>query len=177
MNKEEINDKSNYKIEVKRLLYENAIKSSDAQDARKKEIDNKTNYLITIAMILLGILIEHIDISKFTDGTKNAIIRIFICDTYFITVVLSVIVLGLYMYIFLGKNYKNINSKILVDEKTKLMTEEQLLNEFTDTYTKISKSNAQLNDKQMKIFNIATYILAIEIIMMLYIIITIKMIG
>ena len=59
-----ISENNQGKIAVQRILYENAIKSSDAQDIRKNNIDSKVNNLLTLSIVLLGIIIEFINISK-----------------------------------------------------------------------------------------------------------------
>lgn len=144
-------------MEKKKVLYENAKELSKAQDERKSTIDNKANILLTIVLVLIGILIEFVDIGKlFTCIPQNGlslfqiVVRLLIAGIFVAAIVLSLDIIIRLVLILKGKTYRTIDPQKFIGKETQDMKLEEIFDTFAMEYAKNCEKNSNTNEKQMK---------------------------
>lgn len=170
-------------IEGYRILYENAIKSSNQQDERKNVIDNKTNILLSIALVLLGIIIEFIDINKIFNydvitciNMKEITYRVILFLLYSSCLINCLIIIIRSLLILRGKEYRVISPQNFVENETMKKSEKELLKIFTEEYVENAKINSESNKKQMESYDSNIVLLLIELVVITILYIGLKII-
>lgn len=150
------------------IVYENAYKSFEKQENRKRDLDTKTSYLIALTTVILGYILEFIDInSLFQRSISNAKDICFVCiafSMYAISIILTFTVMAFYIKILINKPYANININKILEESFIKMKQEEIELELAKRYVGYCNENTQVNNKQATAFKRTTILLFITLI-------------
>ena len=151
------------------IIYENAYKSFEKQENRKRDLDTKVSYLIAFTAVLLGCILEFIDINlifqRDISNTKEICIVVIAFFMYLISIGLTFTVIAFYVKILINKPYANININKILEESFFNMDEKEIKLELAKKYVSFCNENTQLNNKQAIIFKKTTVLLFITLIM------------
>lgn len=166
-----------------KILYENAVKSSNQQDERKNIIDNKVNILLTMTLVLLGIIIEFVQIDNIFRNTtdiainiQGIIYRVLLFLLYVICLINCLIIIIRSLLILRGKKYRLINPQNFIAQEAMNISEDGLLKIFIKEYVENAKNNSEANKKQMEIYDSNIILMIIELILITILYIGLKVI-
>lgn len=150
------------------IVYENAYKSFEKQENRKRDLDTKTSYLIALTTVILGCILEFIDINslfqKSINNAKDICLVGIAFFMYVISIILTFTVIAFYVKILINKPYANININKILEESFLKMNQEEIKMELAKRYVGFCNENTQINNKQATTFKRTTILLFITLI-------------
>lgn len=157
-------------IETKKILYDNAAKGVQSQIERKKEIDSKTFNMLSVTLILLGLVIEFVNIGDIFNynidiNMPNILILVLMFLIYIAVIVLSILIIIRYIIILKGKPYRTINPEMYIDKGEKSKNKDEILDDFLEELVKSEKANSAINEKQMKMYDTNGILVIIVVVM------------
>ena len=162
-----------------RILYENALNSSNAQDKRKENIDQKVSWLLTLTVALLALIVEFFDIEKVFTGDLSHMTTIITSTSLFLvyaaSIIICLVIISRYIFILIGKEYRVIESKMFIAKEVRSKSYKDILNELAEEYEKNSESNSRINAKLMRRFDSNTWLLFANVIISTVLYIFLKM--
>ena len=152
------------------IILEHTYSAFCRQDDRKRDLETKTSYLLTVALILLGFIIEFVDIKHIfeiqTYDMKFIIITVFISIIYFATLGVIFTVIIMYIRILFNKIYANINVDKMVEKEFLEKDESDICKQLSEKYADFCDENTEINDKQASNFKIATIFLYVALLLL-----------
>lgn len=158
------------KTDTKKILYENAAKGVESQIERKKEIDSKTFNMLSVTLILLGLVIEFVNIGDIFNynvdiNIPNILILVLMFLMYLAVIVLSTLIIIRYIIILKGKPYRTINPDMYIDKVERSKNKDEILNDLLEELVKSEKTNYTINEKQMKMYDTNGILVIIVVVM------------
>lgn len=172
-------DEEKYKI-----LLEHAYEDCKNQDVRKENFDTKTSYMFTFTSVLMGIIIQFIDIGKLVDISVNSLLNCFtlfkliLVGLYIADIILCIIAIFFYVGIINSRPYRKIDTKMFKEkEKIEKMTILEVMQEMTQYYADITINNSKENDKISKKYKCANILILISLCFTIFLFTAIKIIS
>ena len=124
--------------------------------------------MLTLATVLLGCILQFININSLFQRNINDAKGICIVGIsffmYIVSIGLTFTVIAFYVKILVNKPYANINVNKILEETFFNMDEKEMKLELAKKYTGFCNENTQLNNKQSNTFKRTTILLFITLI-------------
>lgn len=148
------NIENNTDEEKYKILLENAYENCKNQDSRKENFDTKTSYMFTFTSVLIGIIIQYIDIGEIVKEIFSVslswitVFKLTLLYLYIADIVLCVVAIFFYVGIINSRPYNTLDTELLKnEEQIKSKSVLEIEKKMTEFYANITLDNSKRNDK------------------------------